>query len=170
MSLFRSRTRAGVMTTATLCGMFMSGVSAVAADGRPYTAQVSLDRALPERFVSVADFSINATSTSVEAGLQTRLYGGDMRGVQYLVLDSADGTFRMPFEAISEIIFNRSLGRSGDVAHYDATVKLKRTNESRNGRLDLRVLQGSVDSIPWHVLLTSRDDRGANLHRILFVD
>ena len=38
------------------------------------------------------------------------------------------------------------------------------------GRLDLRVLRGSVDSIPWHVLLTTRDDRGADLHRIVFIE
>jgi len=33
-----------------------------------------------------------------------------------------------------------------------------------------RVLRGSVDSIPWHGLLTTRDDREAALHRIVFIE
>ena len=147
-----------------------AGAAHALATERGHTARVFLDRALPERFVSVADFRINATPTSVESGLMTRRYGSDMRDVQHLILYSAEGTFRMSFEAISEITFNRSLGRSGDTARYDVTVTLKPGNTMRSGRLDLRALQGRVDSMPWHVLLTGRDDRGANLHRIVFVD
>ena len=144
-----------------------AGVVRSVAEGRVYTARVFLDRAFPERFVSVADFRINSTLPEI------RFYDGGRlaaRGVQYVILHSADGTFHVPFDAIDEIGINRPLGRSGDVARYDATIKLKQDRESRSGRIELRALQGSADSIPWHVLLTARDDRGANLHRIVFVD
>jgi hypothetical protein len=152
------------------------------AKGRVYTARVFLDRALPERFVSVADFRINVTLSWLEAGSRwgpdrgapmTRLYERgpmDARDVQHVILHSADGTFQIPFDTISEVVVNRSLGWFGDSARYDATVRLKQERESRSGRIEFRALRGTVDSIAWHVLLTARDDHGANLHRIVFVD
>ena len=147
--------------TRRLCGLSLAvGLVAagarIAAERHLYSAQVYLDRGNPSRAVAVFDFRVNETAT-------------DAGGVQYITLYSADGTFTVPFEQISEIVFNRSLGHLGDTAYYDARVVLKQSPGERSGRIDLRVLRGSADSVPWHMLLASRSDGGANLHRIVFV-
>ena len=157
MVLFNTDRWARRVMRLALIGALLTSATQAVAEEHLFVAQVFLDRALPDRAVFVFDFRVNEAS-------------GDAGGVQYLLLHSGDGTFKVPFDLISEIIINRSLGWSSDTAHYDATVKLKQGRRPRTGRLDLRVLRGSVDSIPWHVLLTTRDDCGADLHRIVFIE
>ena len=157
MSLSGGPRRVHILALCVFASAAFGALSGTDAEEHVYTARIFLDRTFPERAVSVADFRISATPT-------------DRGDSQFVILYSADGTFHVPFDVISEIDINRPLGWSGDVARYDATAKLKQGGGSRSGRLDVRVLRGNVDSMPWHVLLTAQDDRGANLYRIVFVE
>ena len=125
-------------------------------DERRFAARVYPDRTRPDYALSVMDLRVNETLR-------------DEGGVRHLVLRSAAGTFDMPFEAISEIEFTRFLGLAGDLARYDSRVTL-RSKAVRVGQLELRVLRGTVDALPWHLLLATRDDRGAGLYKIVFLD
>lgn len=124
---------------------------------RPYWAWVYMDRGLPESAVPVYDLRVNESPMSPT-------------GHQGFVLYSPDGTFDLPFSMVKEVLIHRSLGRIEDTARYDTTVILKDGRETRRGRIELVSLHGQVEEAPWHVLLTARDDRGANLYRIVFVD
>ena len=157
VSLSGGPRRVHILALCVFASAAFGALSGTHAEEPIYTARVFLDRTFPGRSVSVVDFRINATPS-------------DRGDSQFVTLYSAEGTFHVPFEAISEIDINRPLGSSADVARYDATVKLKQGGGSRRGRLDVRVLRGNVDSIPWHVLLAAQDDRGANLYRIVFVE
>jgi len=117
-------------SVALLAGLLT--IARVGADGRPYAVRVYLDRASPDRAVSVFDFRISQTLANVG-------------GVQHLLLYSGDGTFNVPFELISEIVIHRPIGRSSGTAHYDATVRLKQGREARTGRLDLAAFGGRVN-------------------------
>lgn len=122
-----------------------------------YSVEVYLDRFAPMRAVAVDDFRVNETSR-------------DTRGVQYVQVQSADGTVRVPFDAVREIAIRRWMGRSADAIRYEATVTLRDGGDGRTGRLDLSSMRGTVGTLPWHVLLAARDDGGENLYRIVFAE
>lgn len=145
------------LAAALLVGVQLAAlVVAVRADERRYTAQVFLDRARPKDSVMVFDFRIN--ESLAEQG-----------GLQQFPLRSPDGTYLAPFDAVKEVEFVRYLGTASDLARYQSRV-LFRDNAVRTGIIEMRMLRGTASGMPWHQFLTTRDDRGARLHKIVFVD
>lgn len=122
-----------------------------------YRARVSLDRFAPSRTVTVDEFRVNETLR-------------DRRGVPYVWLHAAEGTFKVPFDVVREIAFESATGRTGAAIRYEATITWRDGQRSRRGRMELSSLRGTVDGLPWHVVLAARDDRGTNLYRIEFIE
>lgn len=144
--------RVAIATTLTVC---MWSAAAVA-DERRFTAQVFSDRGRPERSIAVTDLGVNGTLARPE-------------GVQHVVLRSDAGRFTVPFATIAEVEFLRFLGADHDGARYQARLRL-RDQTTRAGVLELRTLLGVASGHPWRLLLPTRFDRGAGLHRIVLID
>lgn len=125
--------------------------------GPQFHVRVFPDRLRPDHALDVNDFRVNETIS--EAG-----------GVTRFVLRSKDGTFDAPFETVREVELRRFLGVRDDMAEYDARIVFRQTNVTRTGTLALRVLRGLAGGLPWHLLLAAREDRGAGLFKIVFVE
>lgn len=122
-----------------------------------FHVRVFPDRSRPDHALDITDFRVNETI-------------GEARGVTRFVLRSKDGTFDASFETVSEVELRRFLGVRDDMAEYDARIVFRHTTVTRTGTLALRVLRGLAGGVPWHLLLATREDRGAGLFKIVFVE
>lgn len=134
------------------------GLAPAGADVARFRAFVYPDRNDPARSLVVDDFRVNETVW-------------DEGGVQYVRVVGADGTFKLPFSALGQIEVVRFLGLvDGMVARYEVRVTTKGDQDVRVGALELRVMRGMVSGNPWHLFPGTREDRGANLWRIVVGD
>lgn len=144
-----------------LCGVAIAvlaapGSSPAAGKGPRVDAFVFTDRSRPDVFVFVTDLRINDTLLNED-------------GDRFFVLTSAEGTFQLPFDAVAEVVFTQYLGLvRADTPRYEVRVVLPSQQGERRGTIELRVLRGLVQDLPWHDLLVTRADHGASLYRIFF--
>jgi len=90
--------------------------------------------------------------------------------VTHVRLRSGEGTFRIPFEIVSQIEFLRLIAVVDEVVRYEARVSFRAERRPRVGLVDLRLLEGTAEGMTWHQLLVTRPDRGASLFKIIFQD
>jgi hypothetical protein len=115
-----------------------------------------MDRDNPDAFVQVDDLRVNDTITNES-------------GDRFFVLETDQGTFQLPFEAVAEVELTRFRGMVLlDTASYDARVVLP-LQGVRRGTMKLRSLKGEVKKSPWHQVLMLRKPQAERLHRILFL-
>lgn len=131
-------------------------VPAATASSKKFHVVVFTDRGNPDAFVQVDDLRVNDTITNES-------------GDRFFVLETDEGTFQLPFEAVAEVEFTRFRGMVLlDTATYDARVVLP-LQGVRRGTMKLRSLRGEVKKSPWHQLLMMRKHQAERLHRILFL-
>jgi peptidoglycan-associated lipoprotein len=146
-----------VLVSAVAAGLVALLAGPGTADVKRFKARVFADRVRPAEFLPVDDFRVNETI-------------GDEGGVQYFILRTQEGTFKMPFETVSEVLFTRLLEARDDIARYEATVLARDEDAPRTGLIELRVLRGVVHDVEWHLMPVTREERGARLFRIVFPD
>ncbi|MEW5982481.1 MAG: OmpA family protein [Acidobacteriota bacterium] len=125
-----------------------------AADAKRYRAFVYPDRANPTKSVVVDDFRVNETVW-------------DEGGVQYIWVHGPAGSFQMSFRDIQQLEVTEYLGLTRvDWARYE--VKVTGTNaETYTGVIELRVMRGVADGIPWYHYPATHVDRGSGLCRVV---
>jgi peptidoglycan-associated lipoprotein len=144
-----------VLVSAVAAGLVAILASPGTADVKRFKARVFADRTRPAEFLPVDDFRVNESIS-------------DEGGVQYFILRTQEGTFKLPFETVSEVLFTRLIEARDDIARYEAKVLARDQEEPRTGSIELRVLRGVVHDIEWHLMPVTREERGARLFRIVF--
>jgi peptidoglycan-associated lipoprotein len=130
------------------------------ADARRFRAYVFPDRTRPEVSVVVDDFRINETVF-------------DEGGVQYVWVYSPAGNFQLFFNRVRQIEFQRYLGPNTtkvDWAWFQVHVTGVYENETYDGRMEVRVMRGIADGVPWYYFPLMQPDRGIKTWRIVFGD
>jgi outer membrane protein OmpA-like peptidoglycan-associated protein len=156
------RKHPSVIVLAALAALvFLAGaVTPAAADAKRFRAFVYPDRTKPDLSVTVDDFRINETIW-------------DEGGVQYVWVRGATGNFKLPFSHIRQIEVQSCLGPDTsrqDWVWYDVLVTGTAEGESYRGRLEIRVMRGVVDGVPWYQYPATERDRGTRLWRIVVGD
>jgi peptidoglycan-associated lipoprotein len=153
--------RTGASRVAVAVALLLSGLLASAPAARArYHAFVYPDRTNPELSVAVDDFRINETVW-------------DSGGVQYVWVNGPAGHFQLPFSKIRQIEFLKYIGPDisrPDWAWYDVLVSGVTAGVSYTGRMEVRVMRGVADGVPWYLYPVTEADRGRQLWRIVFGD
>jgi len=130
------------------------------ADARRIRAYVFPDRTRPEVSVVVEDFRINETVW-------------DEGGVQYVWVYGPAGNFQLFFNRVRQIEFRKYLGPNTskqDWAWFQVHVTGVYENETYDGRMEMRVMRGIADGVPWYLFPLMQPDRGTKMWRIVLGD
>jgi len=140
--------------------LFAGLLAPASADAKRYRAFVYPDRTKPEVSVVVDDFRINETVWD-EGGLQTVWVHGPA------------GNFQLPFNRIRQIEFVKWLGANpskSDWAWFEVLVTGVGEGESYTGRMEIRIMRGVADGVPWYIYPMTERDRGTKLWRLVLGD
>jgi len=150
-----------VFVAAIAALMLMPGfLTPAKADARRFRAYVFTDRTRPEVSVVVDDFRINETVF-------------DEGGVQYVWVYGQSGNFQLFFNRVRQIEFQKYLGPNTtklDWAWFEVHVTGASENEAYDGRMEVRVMRGIADGVPWYYFPLMQPDRGIKTWRIVFGD
>jgi peptidoglycan-associated lipoprotein len=153
---------ASVIVVAAMAALMLTTgfLAPVKADARRFRAFVFPDRNRPEVSVVVDDFRINETVW-------------DEGGVQYVWVYGPAGNFQLFFNRIRQIEFQEYLGPNTtkvDWAWFRVHVSGVYENEAWNGRMEVRVMRGIAEGVPWYYFPLMQPDRGIKTWRIVFGD
>ncbi|MCX6553337.1 MAG: OmpA family protein [Acidobacteria bacterium] len=155
------RKHLSIVVVALAALVLLAGLFAPAsADAKRYRAFVYPDRTKPEMSVVVDDFRINETLW-------------DEGGVQYVWLKGPAGNFKVPFSRIRQIEVLAYRGpdtTKSDWVWYDVLVTGVGDAETYTGRIEIRVMRGLAEGVPWYSYPATDPDRGSNLWRIVVGD
>ena len=150
-----------VFVAAIAALMLTSGFAVPAkADARRFRAYVFPDVNRPEVSVVVEDFRINETVW-------------DEGGVQYVWVYGPAGNFQLFFNRVRQSEFRKYLGPNTsrqDWAWFQVHVTGVYENEAYDGRMEMRVMRGIADGVPWYLFPLMQPDRGTRMWRIVFGD